>query len=110
MRVEEKGHTLILKDTAGNPAAFIEKVTHEYKSFEKQNLILDISHAPNVTTNSLELFVPLAKRHRKAKKSFVLVTPDADFNSVPLSLVVVPSMLEAHDIIEMEEIERDLGF
>ena len=26
------------------------------------------------------------------------------------ALVVVPSVLEAHDIIEMDEIERDLGF
>jgi hypothetical protein len=28
----------------------------------------------------------------------------------PDTLTVVPSILEAHDIIEMEEIERDLGF
>jgi hypothetical protein len=29
---------------------------------------------------------------------------------VPDEMVVVPTVLEAHDIIEMEEIERDLGF
>ena len=33
-----------------------------------------------------------------------------DFNNVPDTLIVVPSVLEAHDIIEMDEIERDLGF
>jgi hypothetical protein len=32
-----------------------------------------------------------------------------DYNAVPDTLTVVPSILEAHDIIEMEEIERDLG-
>jgi hypothetical protein len=32
-----------------------------------------------------------------------------DYNAVPDTLTVVPSILEAHDI-EMEEIERDLGF
>jgi hypothetical protein len=25
-------------------------------------------------------------------------------------MLVVPTLLEAHDMIEMEEIERDLGF
>jgi hypothetical protein len=55
-------------------------------------------------------FVPLAKQHKKNKKSFVLVVNDFDFNDAPNKLTVVPTKLEAHDIIEMEEIERDLGF
>ena len=38
------------------------------------------------------------------------ITSDFDYNAVPAKLTVVPSLLEAHDIIEMEEIERDLGF
>jgi hypothetical protein len=52
----------------------------------------------------------LVKIQKKAKKSFVIVASDLDFNSVSDKLTVVPSLLEAHDIIEMEEIERDLGF
>jgi hypothetical protein len=54
--------------------------------------------------------MPLSKQHKKAKKSFVIITSDFDYNAVPAKLTVVPSLLEAHDIIEMEEIERDLGF
>jgi hypothetical protein len=46
----------------------------------------------------------------KGKKSFIIVISDLDYNAVPDTLTVVPSILEAHDIIEMEEIERDLGF
>ena len=52
----------------------------------------------------------LTKLHKKGKKSLVLVTDTIDFNAVPVSVTVVPTLLEAHDIIEMEEIERDLGF
>jgi hypothetical protein len=40
----------------------------------------------------------------------VLVTDSIDYNKVPSSITLVPTLLEAHDIIEMEEIERDLGF
>ena len=48
--------------------------------------------------------------HKKAKKSFIIVTSDLDHNAVSEKLAVVRSIQEAHDIIEMEEIERDLGF
>ncbi len=59
---------------------------------------------------SIKLFLPLAKAHKKAKKSLVIVADAIDFNAVPQTITVVPSLLEANDIIEMEEIERDLGF
>jgi hypothetical protein len=58
----------------------------------------------------IKLFSNLSKTHKKGKKSFVLVASAIDFNAVPTQLTVVPSVQEAHDIIEMEEIERDLGF
>ncbi|HEY0091904.1 MAG TPA: ribonuclease Z [Flavobacterium sp.] len=110
MRVEEKGHTTIIKDTQGDSTAFLAKVTNEYKSFENRNLILDVSSNTDITMENLIGFEPLSKKHKKNKKSFVLVAPDSDFNSIPASIIVVPSLLEAHDIIEMDEIERDLGF
>lgn len=109
MKVEEKGHSVIIKDTQGNIAAFLEKVTNEYNSFKNRNIILDVSQDKNLQLNDILTFLSLSNTHRKAKKSFVLVA-DFDFNEVPDEMVVVPTVLEAHDIIEMEEIERDLGF
>jgi hypothetical protein len=69
-----------------------------------------LSHNKSITLEDLKLLLPLAKHHKKLKKSFVVVSEGIDFNAVPAQLVVVPSNLEAHDIIEMDEIERDLGF
>jgi hypothetical protein len=86
------------------------KVTHQYKTFEKHNLIIDLMLYKDFSAEDMKLFMPLSKQHKKAKKSFVIVTSDFDYNAVPSKLTVVPSLLEAHDIIEMEEIERDLGF
>lgn len=110
MKVEEKGHTVIMKDTQGDALSFLEKVQHEHNGFLDKNLILDISLDANVTLKTVTEFVPLSKLHRKGRKSLVLVVPEINYNALPASLVVVPSMLEAHDVIEMEEIERDLGF
>ncbi|SHH00870.1 ribonuclease Z [Flavobacterium defluvii] len=110
MKVDQKGHTVTIKDTQGDFNGFVEKVTQQFKTFEKQNVIIDLLSNSEVSENDLKIFLPLSKTHRKAKKSFVIVASDLDFNAVSDKLVVVPSLLEAHDIIEMEEIERDLGF
>jgi len=110
MKVQQKGHTTIIKDTKGVLDDFIHQLTNEYKTFENVNIIADISIHKNLTKKDVNAFLPLAKAHKKAKKSFVIVVEDFDFNSASDKLVVVPSTLEAHDIIEMDEIERDLGF
>ena len=86
------------------------KVTHEYKTFEQDNIVIDISNYENLTVKQVSNFLKLSKMHRKAKKSFVVVASNVDFNGFPEKLIVVPTLLEAYDIIEMEEIERDLGF
>lgn len=110
MKVDIKGHTTIIKDTESDVAAFLDKVTSQHGTFKEQNLILDISHDKTVDVKAVKSFSALSKTHRKGKKSFVIVAENIDFNDVPESLIVVPTILEAHDMIEMEEIERDLGF
>lgn len=110
MKVEHKGHTTIIKDTESNYLQFVEKLTSQYNSFKDTNLILDITHDKSVDLTCLKNFTDLTKTHNKNKKSLVIVAANIDFNKVPSKLQVVPSILEAHDLIEMDEIERDLGF
>jgi hypothetical protein len=110
MKVDQKEHTIVIKDTQGDFTSFLMKVTHQYKTFEKHNIIIDLSYHKNLNVKDIKLFLPLSEQHKKAKKSFVIVVSDIDYNAVPDTLTVVPSLLEANDIIEMEEIERDLGF
>ena len=110
MKVDQKGHTVCIKDTQGDLVSYLMKVTHEYKTFEKYNIIIDIRMHKNLSVKEINSFMPLSKIHKKAKKSFVIVTSDLDHNAVSDKIAVVRSLLEAHDIIEMEEIERDLGF
>lgn len=110
MKVEEKGHTVIIKDTQGNLETFLEKVNNDYNSHKDKNIVLDLTQYNDVTLEVILSFLPLSNKHRKSKKSFVMVSNDVDFNDMPDEMVVVPTLLEAHDIIEMEEIERDLGF
>ncbi|RZJ51096.1 MAG: ribonuclease Z [Chryseobacterium sp.] len=110
MKVDQKGHTVTIKDTQGDFNSFLENVTQQFKTYEKQNVIIDLLAHSDLTEKDLKLFLPLSKQQKKAKKSFVIVVSDFDFNAISDKLTLVPSLLEAHDIIEMEEIERDLGF
>lgn len=110
MKVDQKGNTTTIRDTQGSIINFLEKVSKEHHTFKYQNLILDVTQDKNVSLNDIKAFSDLSKLHRKEKKSFVIVADEIDFNAVPAKLIVVPSIQEAHDIIEMEEIERDLGF
>jgi hypothetical protein len=110
MKVLVKGHTTVLKDTQGDFQLFLDNITNQHESYKHQNLILDVTHDKSTTIQSIKAFTELSKMHCKGKKSFVIVAENIDFNAVPKSLVVVPSVLEAQDIIDMDEIERDLGF
>lgn len=110
MKVEQKGHTSIIKDTQGNFSSFIEKITEQFNTFKDQNLILDVTKDENLSIKDLKNAKDLNKKHKKEKKTMVFVAENIDFNEIPDYLLVVPSILEAQDIIEMEEIERDLGF
>jgi hypothetical protein len=110
MKVVAKGHTTVLIATQGDDDLFLNNVTNQHDSYKNQNLILDLTHDKSTTIQSIKAFSDLSKLHCKGKKSFVIVAEKIDFNALPKSLVVVPSVLEAHDIIDMDEIERDLGF
>lgn len=110
MKVEQKGDTTIIKDTQGDIIAFLLKLTQEHKSFSKSNLVIDLSHNNSASVKDINAFLPLSKEHKKGKKSFVIVVGDFDFNKASDKLEIVPTRQEAFDMIEMDEIERDLGF
>lgn len=110
MKLQEKGHTVAIKDTQADAVAFLEKFSAEYNSFKDKNIILDLSGQEGLSLNGVLGFLALSDKHRQAKHSFVLVVKGFDIDEAPEELIIVPTVQEAHDVIEMEEIERDLGF
>jgi hypothetical protein len=107
MKVDQKGTQLQSKILKEISLLFLMKVTHQYKTFEKQNIIIDLLYK-DLTIDDVNYIATMSSI--KGQKIFIIVISDLDYNAVPDTLTVVPSILEAHDIIEMEEIERDLGF
>ena len=63
-----------------------------------------------LTLEQLLFFLPVSNEHRSNKRSFVILNDALNPDDIPQEIIVVPTLIEAGDIIEMEEIERKLGF
>ncbi len=109
MTIDITEKATVIKDFDSNLDALLIELTNE-KNLENQNIILDISNFKTLKPKDLNIFFSFAKTSKKNKNSFVIVISDFDFNKISEKINVVPTIQEAFDIIEMEEIERDLEF
>jgi len=101
----------VLVDDRGDVVAFANYLEHIVpKKFEEDHLVIDLLKFEELNLEELVAFIKISTYHRASKHSFVLVNNAIDIDDIPDELVVVPTLQEAEDIIEMEEIERDLGF
>jgi hypothetical protein len=79
------------------------------EEWSEKHLILN-SLGKECSLENLEAYAEIIEAHREAGHSFVLVHDQYTYEDLPETLPVVPTVQEAHDLIEMEDIERDLGF
>ncbi len=111
MKIENHQNFVVLedeKDDIVDFASFIEdQVTTKYKG---QNVVLNLLKYDSLELPQLLKFLKTSNVHRKTKQSFVIVNNAMETDEIPYEMIVVPTLQEAGDIIEMEEIERDLGF
>jgi hypothetical protein len=110
MTIENKDNTTIIKDFSADLPTLVTNINNRIEELISQNTIIDISHYRYLSIKDFNTFFSIAKNYKKAKKSLVLVVSDFDFDKVSDKINLVPTLQEAHDIIQMEEIERDLGF
>lgn len=109
MQIVRKAHTAFINDIE-NAKSGLEEITLQKTDLLQSNVVVDLLKVDDLSLDDIKLFLALAKEFKKSKKSFVLVANQINLNKVPASINVVPTVLEAEDLIEMEEIERDLGF
>lgn len=110
MIFDKKGSTTIITQERATLVELVKKINEVYTKLQNDNIIINISSLGKITTDQIVEFLQVSNTHRSAKHSFVIVTNQIDIEDTPDELIVVPTLQEAHDIIEMEEMERDLGF
>lgn len=87
---------------------FVENLNQGYDKISKDHIVVNLFSFSRLTSDDLLEFLDLSRKHKKENKSFVLVTDKVDYDDVPDEISLAPTLQEAMDIIEMEDIERDL--
>lgn len=109
MIFDRDGNTTIVYQEKKDLSIFIKNLEEEYSKLKNDNLILNLFSFEKLNSNDVMEFHQLSNQHRANGKSFVLVTEKVSYDEVPEEITIAPTLQEAKDIIEMEEIERDLG-
>jgi hypothetical protein len=110
MIIDKDGNITIITQEKTSVIELVKKLDVVYNRFKNDNLIVSLTSLKPIPFEQIIEFLRLSNSHRKSKHSFVIVSDKVNLDEMPDEIVVVPTMQEAYDIIEMEEIERDLGF
>lgn len=108
MIFDKEGTTTIIFQEDISLKKFMENLENAYSKIKNDHIIVNLFSFSKLTAGDVLEFLQISNDHRGARKSFVLVTNKVSFDEVPEEICVVPTIQEAKDIIEMEEIERDL--
>jgi len=110
MKIIKTDKYTLIKPNSESLIEFLKKLKAEEKSIKNNHLIIDISEKFNTNLVNLSVFLPLNEQQKQNGTSFVLIYND-DFEEDLLDKIdIVPTLIEAIDIIEMDAISRDLGF
>ena len=107
--LESLDRITIVTSEESNADEFISAIRTEYERLKESHLIINLLKIAALSPEKILEFSSLSKEHKALNKSFVIVVAHMNYDAIPDELVVVPTIQEAQDMIEMESIERDLG-
>jgi len=110
MLTENKAAYILIKPDENSFQSFLKNFKSKYDTLKTAHLIIDLTSLEPLNAPEVNQLLDWAKQSRKNKKSFIIIVQQIDIDAVSESLICVPTLLEAQDTFEMEEMERDLGF
>ncbi|MDN3665411.1 ribonuclease Z [Algibacter miyuki] len=109
MIIDKRDNISIITQEKATSIELVKKIQALYPKFKNNNIVVALTPLLDVGVKDVVEFLAISKTHRASNQSFVIVSSKIDLDTAPEELVVVPTIQEAFDIIEMEEMERDLG-
>jgi signal recognition particle receptor subunit beta len=110
MIIDQKENTSIITQEKATSIELVKKIQSLYPKFKNNNIIVVLTSLDKIDKAEVVEFLEVSNNHREANHSFVIVSNKIDLDEAPEELAIVPTLQEAHDLIEMEVMERDLGF
>ncbi len=110
MIFNKEGSTTIITQEKTTIVEFVKGLEDKYDSLKNDNIIINLFSLDKFTMDDLNEFLRVSNKHKTSKHSFVIVTNKISYDEAPDEITIVPTLQEAYDLVEMEEIERDLDF
>ncbi|WP_203255668.1 ribonuclease Z [Hyunsoonleella ulvae] len=110
MIIDRKGNIAIITQEKVTVVELVKKLEALYPKFKNDNIITVLTSLEHIDAAVIAEFLQISNIHRGEGHSFVIVSDKVNLDDISEELIVVPTQQEALDIIEMEEMERDLGF
>ena len=110
MKIDKKEKYTLLIPSEKTFEDFADALEKEKNNLKNDNLIIDLNDSFDAKNRNLTLFVDFAIQKKENGTSLIIVDTSAIIDDYPETFNISPTLQEAEDILEMEEIERSLGF
>lgn len=112
MKISQHHNTTVFSWEDSDPTGidFIKIIQAQFKKMHHNNIVIDLSAIKSLKLkHDLEFSDLNTYNKEQVLKSFVVVGT-MSVSQLPGYIDTAPTLQEALDIVEMEEIERDLGY
>lgn len=110
MKITKDNKFTLIKPINNSLEYLLKSIEEKPSKFKGEHLILDFSEKINTKLEELLLFLSYSTKHKENGTSFVIISEGINIDKIPEELSIVPTFTEAIDILEMDAIERELGF
>jgi anti-anti-sigma regulatory factor len=106
--IEEEDHLLVKLDSTAVRKDFLEEAIIRALEVKNEHIIIDMLHAEAIS--GIGVLKRFHKQQKKSGKSLIIVVRESLLEEFEDDFPAVPTYQEAIDFLEMENIERELGF
>ena len=111
MKILNKPNYILLQANDTKSAGeFIKLVSDHIFKNPHANYVVDLIAFAEVNKHNIKQLISIKDSILAKKQSFIVLINQLKVDELPEEMNTVPTLREAEDVIEMEMIERDLGF
>ena len=108
MQIKEATNYTLISSDEDSFKEFQKSVFKKINDFDKNHLIIQISEELSIDKKDFLLFLKIAEQKKENGTSFVVLNSSVNADDFDENLNIVPTLQEAYDYIEMDEMERQL--
>jgi len=111
MRTTDKTNFILLQaDEKESIGDFIKALSHHIMSNPDENYVIDLLRFADIDQENIKQLISIQASIHPENYSLVVLIDQLKVEELPEEINTVPTLKEAEDVIQMEMIERDLGF